>query len=131
MASQVGHNLTGVWHGIYSYPSGPSVHFLASLIDAGGSFGGTAHEQVPEHRTALIFSTLSGHRNGYSVAFRKEYASGSGPGYGRVDYRGTLSADGIEIEGEWTIGDALSGRFLMIRPGRAPVSAARKVAAPA
>lgn len=131
MAAPDGRNLTGVWQGIYSYPSGSSVHFVATLVDAGGSFGGTAHEQVPEHGTALIFSTLSGRRNGHSVAFRKDYASGSGPEYGTVDYRGMLNADGTEIEGDWTIRHALSGRFLMTRPPREPVAVTRKVAEPA
>ena len=38
-------NLTGVWHGLYSYPVAmPSVSFVATLSDQGGWFDGTTEE---------------------------------------------------------------------------------------
>jgi hypothetical protein len=30
-------NLTGVWQGLYTYPNGESVSFVATLIDSGGA----------------------------------------------------------------------------------------------
>ena len=37
-------NLTGVWNGLYTYPSDRSTSFVATLIDSGGSLSGTTHE---------------------------------------------------------------------------------------
>ncbi len=38
-------SLTGVWHGLYSYPAElEPVYFVATLIDAGTSFHGMTHE---------------------------------------------------------------------------------------
>ena len=43
--SQTGEqNLTGVWHGLYSYPDGVSVSFVATLIESGSSLSGSTHE---------------------------------------------------------------------------------------
>ena len=43
--SQTGEqNLTGVWHGLYTYPDGVSVSFVATLIESGSSLSGSTHE---------------------------------------------------------------------------------------
>lgn len=126
-----GQNLTGVWQGVYSYPFGRvATPFVATLIEADGPFSGTAHEQVPEHGSELLFSTLSGHRQGRRVGFRKEYATVAGSDYKKVDYSGTMSADGTRIEGHWTIRNEWSGKFVMTRPPRAEVAVTRTVAEP-
>ena len=37
-------DLTGVWNGLYSYPDGLSVTFVATLIESGGALSGSTHE---------------------------------------------------------------------------------------
>lgn len=112
-------NLTGIWQGLYSYPSGRSVSFVATLIDSGGSLGGSTHEPC-SYQSRTVFALLEGTRQGHTISFLKTYQN-AGPTYTAVvGYRGTLNSDATEIEGRWTILQALSGRFLMIRPaGRA------------
>ena len=111
-------SLTGVWHGTYSYPLGlGSVSFVATLIEARNSLTGTTHE--PGHRVlgpnVTLYASLSGSRQGGAVAFVKTY-DGSNPNYRTVEYEGTLSDDGTEIEGRWIISRIWFGKFLMIRP---------------
>jgi hypothetical protein len=114
-------NLTGVWQGLYSYPYGQSVSFVATLIDSGASFSGTIHEPSI-FGGDTIFATLAGTRQGSAVSFLKTYEKSAGPQYAAsVQYGGALNGDATEIEGRWTIqGIGLSGKFLMIRsPGKA------------
>ncbi len=60
-----------------------------------------------------LYATIAGRRSGSAVSFMKMYEANSGA-YTRVAYHGALSADGLEIDGEW-IASGWSGRFLMIR----------------
>lgn len=125
-------NLTGVWQGLYSdVDARPSVPFVAALLDAGGSFTGTTHEQAPEHGPTLLFGTLAGRREGRRVAFRKRYLTVPEDAYSEIDYEGRLNGEGTEIEGRWTIrnGNRLSGRFLMTRPPRAEIGVEEMVSA--
>jgi hypothetical protein len=117
-------NLTGVWNGLYSYPDGRSVTFVATLIDSGSTLSGSTHEPCVggDCPAATLFATLMGSRSGSAVTFRKTYETAS-PRYGTVNYEGRLNADASEIEGRWTIPGAWSGRFLMIRPQRAATHA--------
>jgi len=112
-----GENLTGVWQGLYSYPYGQSVSFVATLIDTGASFSGTIHEPSI-FGGDTIYATLAGTRQGSAVSFRKTYEKSAGPQYAAsVQYEGALNSDATEIEGRWTIrAVGLSGKFLMIRP---------------
>ncbi len=111
-------NLTGIWHGLYSYLDGrPSVSFVATLIETGATVSGTTHE--PSDRegepNATLYATLLGRRQGASVAFLKTY-NRAGPRYfSAIAYQGMLSGDGTEIEGGWLIPGDSSGKFLMIR----------------
>jgi hypothetical protein len=57
--------------------------------------------------------------------FTKRY-DGSGGWYHGVAYDGTLNGERTEIEGQWTIGSAASGRFLMIRSSRASETVVRR-----
>ena len=108
-------NLTGIWQGLYSYPFGSSVSFVATLIDSGGSLTGSTHEPCSFHAGRTICAMLEGSREGHAVSFVKTYQE-AGPHYAAaVRYRGTLSGDATEIAGRWTIWRVLSGKFLMIR----------------
>lgn len=120
-------NLTGVWQGLYSYPNGESVSFVATVIDNGGTLSGSTHEPCARGvaSSGTLFATLSGSRSGTAVEFRKTY-DGKVPLYHAVDYAGTLNADATEVEGRWIIGGVWSGKFLMIRPTRQEESVERK-----
>jgi hypothetical protein len=121
-------NLTGVWHGLYSYPIGRApVSFVATLIEAGSTVSGTTHEQcdVGGLPNETLYATLLGRRQDSVVAFLKTY-DGANPHYRRVAYEGRLSADGTEIEGRWIVPGSWSGKFLMIRSAGKEESASRK-----
>jgi hypothetical protein len=110
-------NLTGVWHGLYSYERfREPVYFVATLIDGGSFVGGTTHESEIGERGAplTLFASVEGTAAGQEVVFTKTYDGSGGWGHS-VAYVGRLSADGMEIEGRWTIGRLAAGRFLMIR----------------
>jgi len=110
-------NLTGVWHGLYTYPARRArVLFDATLIESGSWLSGSTHEICDSgpSRGRLICATLLGERSGGRIAFTKTY-DGTAPGYDMVEYEGTLSACSSEIEGRWSIRHNWSGKFLMIR----------------
>lgn len=110
-------NLTGVWHGLYSYERfREPVYFVATLIDGGAFVSGTTHESEVGERGAplTLFASIEGTAAADEVVFTKTY-DGSGGWEHSVAYVGRLSSDGTEIEGRWTIGRQASGRFLMIR----------------
>jgi hypothetical protein len=122
-------NLTGVWQGLYTYPGiHKSVSFVATLIETPGTLTGSTHEPCVFRDGAggTLFATLLGGREGQQVAFRKTYAA-AGPNYDLVDYQGTLSPDGIEIEGRWVIRRMWSGTFLMVREIGNAAARSRKV----
>ncbi len=127
---QSSQDLTGVWNGLYTYPDGRSVSFIATLIAHGSTFTGSTHELCIMGLApgGTLYASLVGSRDGAAVAFRKTYEGGV-PGYGAVDYAGTLSADATEIAGRWSIPGAWSGKFLMIRPARGAERVERKAAA--
>ena len=121
-------NLTGVWQGLYSYPYGQSVSFVATLIDSGASFSGMIHEPSIFGGDA-IYATLAGTRQDSAVSFVKTYEKSAGPEYAAsVQYEGALNGDATEIEGRWTIRSVgLSGKFLMIRSAGKAVEVEQKV----
>jgi hypothetical protein len=126
--------LTGVWDGEYSYARQLSpVRFTAVLLETGSRFSGTVHEQPPDgpHAGQIQDAMVDGARTGSMVAFTKVYEP-SNPPRSPVRYEGTLSPDGCEISGVWTIKANWSGKFLMTRPGRQRSSARarRRVAVP-
>lgn len=109
--------LTGVWHGLYSYPRYlRPVYFVASLLSSGQSFSGTTHEAIAGRHGAPLtcFATISGLCSELNVEFHKTYDGTNGYKHG-VDYGGTLDGEGNEIEGTWTIPGNWTGKFLMIR----------------
>ncbi len=122
-------NLTGIWHGLYSYLDGrPSVAFVATLIEAGATVSGTTHEPSDgqDEPKATLYATLTGRRHGASVTFLKTYER-AGPRYlSAVAYQGMLSGDGTEIEGAWLIPGGSWGKFLMIRSAGTAEALGRK-----
>jgi hypothetical protein len=121
-------SLTGVWQGLYTYPSiNKSVSFMATLIESPGTLSGSTNEPraFRDGDGGTLFATLFGSRQGRSVVFRKTY-DGAGPNYDAVDYDGTLSADGVEITGRWVIRRVWSGTFLMIRETGKAMARSRK-----
>ena len=122
-------SLTGIWHGLYSYPIARApVSFVATLIETASALSGTTHEpcSVGGSANEVLYATLLGNRRRTAVAFVKTY-DGANPLYGTVAYEGTLSADGTEIEGRWTVPGNWSGRFLMIRSAGKAEALARTV----
>lgn len=119
-----GLDLSGSWHGLYSYPRTKApVHFEASLNETDGWLLGTICETGTVGAAAglTISASLQGRRTERTVTFLKMY-DGSFRGYDSVRYVGVVSEDGTEIEGRWTVPGSWSGAFLMIR--------ARGIAAP-
>jgi len=127
-----GPSLTGLWHGLFSYPRRyDPTSFVAILIESGTSFSGTTHEpcgngQMPG---GVLCATLKGDRAGALVTFVKTY-DGTGGWTHAVAYDGLLSGDGTEIEGRWRISGAWSGKFLMVRSGAEEKAVARRVLEP-
>jgi hypothetical protein len=112
-------NLTGVWHGLYTYPQQRSVSFVATLIETERWLSGSTHEPCVygERPGATLLATVAGSRSGSAVTFVKTYDRNAGESFGIVNYEGTLSGDATEIEGRWSIPGVWSGKFLMIRSG--------------
>jgi hypothetical protein len=126
--STASHNLTGVWHGLYSYAAyREPVYFVATLIDAGSFVSGTTHEsEVGETGAPLtLFASVDGVKSGNGVSFTKLYDGSAGWDHA-VAYDGVLNGDATEIEGTWRINAEASGRFLMIRSRGATEQVARK-----
>jgi hypothetical protein len=125
-------SLTGVWDGEYSYARLLSpARFTAVLLELGSGFSGTVHEQPPDGPNAgqVRHAMVEGARDGSLVAFTKVYEP-SKPPRRPVRYEGTLSPDGCEITGVWTITASWSGKFVMVRPRRPPaIARARRRAA--
>jgi hypothetical protein len=124
-------NLTGVWNGFFSYPRLlEPVTFTATLIETQSWVSGSTHEPctVGKHIGQTLYATLLGTRAGNAVTFTKTY-DGTVRGYSAVNYEGSVGADGMEMEGRWTIRVTWSGRFLMVRSGHAvPAAKVRALA---
>ena len=123
-------DLTGRWHGFYSYAgSDRSCAFAAELRDHGGEIVGVSYEvaQFGPAPGDTLSASLQGRRSGSAVDFSKTYDTVEVAHYS-IHYAGTLSADGMEIEGTWSIpGEGQRGTFLMVREGGAEAGEERKV----
>jgi hypothetical protein len=121
-------NLTGVWHGLFTYPGfGEPGAFVATLLEAGPFLSGTTHEEglFYDGSTGTLFAMIDGEREGSTVYFDKTY-DGTGGWNHLVRYQGELSNDRTEIEGRWTVPGEWSGRFLMIRSNSKSLAKARE-----
>ena len=109
-------DMTGFWVGEYRYrwPGMPAVPFFANLEEAASALTGTIDEpNMVGASSARLSSFIRGRRDGASVEFAKVYDGASDMAH-RVDYRGTLSGDGLALSGAWFIeGD--TGAFRMTR----------------
>ncbi len=118
MAAEVNKTtLTGVWHGLYSYPQYlEPVFFMATLVSHGGHFSGTTHEaQVGMPGAPLTaFASVDGVVDGEQASFKKTY-DGTGGWSHSLMYFGMLNGDRNEIVGKWVFPNSWSGRFMMIR----------------
>lgn len=121
-------SLTGHWSGLYAYPGGlaPSVAFNAWLLERAGRLSGRTSEPNSFAPAAgrTLSADLAGTRSPAAAAFVKTYRDVAAPA---VSYRGTISPDGLRIEGLWTIpaaGAPLTGSFVMVRTGGLPERAA-------
>ena len=98
------------------------------FVWGGGGLYGTTHE--PDSTGAgsgqMLLAQLAGSRNASAVAFVKTYDNPESGYYYPVAYGGALNGDATEIEGRWTIGDHMSGKFLMIRAGGKAVAVEKK-----
>jgi hypothetical protein len=124
-------NLTGVWHGLYSYPVAmPSVPFVATLSDQGGWFDGTTEEigSVGDAAGRTLTASLQGRRSGRSITMSKIYHRASAS-YDSVHYAGDLNEDGTEIAGTWRVSGTWSGTFLMVRSRTAETAATKEAVA--
>ena len=121
-------NLTGVWNGLYSYSSGMSVSFVATLIDSGSALSGATHEPNVFGTTpgSTLTALLSGGRNASAINFVKTYDEAGTGHYYPVRYEGVLNGEATEIEGRWRIGDGTTGKFLMIRSEGKAVAVEKK-----
>jgi hypothetical protein len=122
-------NVTGVWHGLYTYENGGSTSFVATLIESGGSLSGTTHELSTSGASiaTVLFASLTGSRHDSAVTFLKTYDRPDALHQRPVAYEGTLNGEGTEIEGRWTIRKNRSGKFLMVRSPGQTAKAERKV----
>jgi hypothetical protein len=124
-------NLTGVWNGLYSYSSGLSVSFVATLIESGSTLSGATHEPnvLGTMSGGVLTALLAGGRRASAISFVKTYDQADPNYYYPVHYEGMLNGDATEIEGRWRIGDGTSGKFLMIRSEGKAVAAEEKKSA--
>ena len=112
--------MTGRWEGIFNYPrSLPPNGFTATFAEQAGIITGETVEASDRDadQGAALPARIDGERIGSAVRFTKCYDDRvrAHP----VHYAGTLSPEGDEIVGEWTIPGVWSGSFIMVRqPGR-------------
>jgi hypothetical protein len=87
-------NPTGVWDGNFVQPGGVLVTFLATLIDAGGSLGGSVTEpcMMPGCPISTHNASTAGPRSGSAVSFAKRHEP-PGYGYDTVHYEGSVNAE--------------------------------------
>jgi hypothetical protein len=105
---------------------------VATLLETASYVSGATHEPraVGGRPGETLFATLMGNRDTHTVRFTKSYEAAD-QDYTVVEYEGTLSGDGTEIEGRWTIPGNCSGTFLMIRSTQTETTRSRKVMADA
>lgn len=119
-------DVTGRWEGIFNYPGDlPPNGFVATLIEQAGVVTGETDEAGD--RGASLPAVITGERVGSAVRFTKRYddRARAHP----VDYAGTLSPEGDEIVGEWTIPGIWSGSFIMVRQQERVVKAEEEIGA--
>ncbi len=112
-------SIAGEWQGTFAYPegAGPTTPFVAVIEQTGRGLSGTIIEpntMTPGYRS--IEAVLSGLRDRSLIDFTKTYPGGEWGYENPVDYVGSLSSDGLQILGTWSLLD-LTGTFEMHRDG--------------
>lgn len=121
------HDLSGPWHGLYSYPQVLApVFFTAELHHADPFLSGRTEESM--EGGACVAARLSGRLAGQGVTFLKMYEAQT-DSRDCVSYDGLLDPDGTEIHGRWIIPGNWSGTFLMMRASQAQLMLAQRWAA--
>ncbi|QLC21853.1 hypothetical protein HFP51_06470 [Parasphingopyxis sp. CP4] len=109
--------MSGFWIGQFNYDDswlGDPVSFFAVLADKNGALSGTISEpNTVGTSSPELNAFVNGGRRGRSVSFAKTYDGASDAAH-RVDYEGTLSSDGGQVDGWWSLED-LAGAFRMTR----------------
>jgi hypothetical protein len=117
----LGQNLTGIWNGTYFYPPNAEcpaqfVKFWMIVIDDNGGIAGFIKEPNTFGRVDApwLHSTYKGRSDGASrkISFVKTYDGTAGVSH-NVQYSGQLSADGVNVKGEWQIPGSWNGRFTL------------------
>lgn len=122
-------SVAGRWQGIYGYAGGLAAHrFEAELSDHDGALAGVI-EEPGDDGPGPMSATLTGTRAGQSVDFVKHYDAHEWP-LDPIAYAGTLSEDGLEIAGGWTISAGGHGSFVMRRAGGVEEERVLEVEAP-
>ena len=118
-------NLTGLWLGAYTYPDMiEAIPFTASIQDNGDVIvGETTEAGLPWDPYDSAHAIIDGRKTGTEVAFTKVYDTIEDSA---VRYEGTISDDGEEIHGSWTIIGESSGPFTMRRATNASQASERE-----
>jgi len=87
--------------------------FVATISDNAGSLSGTTTEASDIFIGVDERADIRGTRSGTSVSFYKYY-DGTGAYGHSVTYYCVLSADGQQVDGQWSLDD-YSGSFIMLR----------------
>jgi hypothetical protein len=122
-------DVSGLWDGIFNYPRlMPPNAFQAELRDTGGAISGETSERSDWNRkpNAILIALIEGRRIGQAISFTKFYDDVIR--LKPVHYEGTLSGDGNEITGTWSIPDSWSGTFIMVRRAAAGLAEERRIA---
>lgn len=115
-------SLTGVWSGVYRYPSRyagvDSVPFNARLNQSGDTFTGMIDEPNTYAHPAAprLYATVNGTRTGLDISFVKKM-DGTGGVTHSIYYEGVADADLTRITGTWRVHEGFSGTFVMERAG--------------
>jgi hypothetical protein len=118
-------DLSGRWSGVYFYPNDPiwnpddvmpATTFNAELVDSEGRVSGTVVEpdNLYCNGSRTIPSVVDGSHDGRTLRFAK--FSEAEEGYeSPIHYEGAISADGLTVDGSWSIPGDWSGTFRMQR----------------
>ncbi len=122
-------NLTGLWHGTFSYPHlMPPNGFLAELREFNGAVTGEISERSDASRDKgqTKLALVNGSRTGSNVVFVKRYDDlrrAQTP----VHYTGVVNGSGDEITAAWEIPGHWAGTFIMVRGARKVAEAEARI----
>jgi hypothetical protein len=110
-------DMTGLWHGTYSYAgyARVSMPFAANIVDNQGHLSGSIIEPASGEEALHaeeVEAAIAGARGGQAVDFIKTYRGRAWDH--AVDYVGRLSANGQTVTGMWSV-ETLDGKFEMHR----------------